>query len=64
MNVNYIHFSQYYAREYWYSVPFLANAFNLHNLSSYDWNLVILFDLVTLMISEVNKIFMTVAERY
>jgi Ca2+-transporting ATPase len=42
------------------SVPFLANAFNVHNLSLYDWCLVILFALVPLVVNEIIKLYMRV----
>jgi P-type Ca2+ transporter type 2C len=38
------------------SVPFLAYAFNVHNLSLRDWGLVILFSLVPLIFKEMIKV--------
>ncbi len=40
------------------SIPFLANAFKVHNLSLSDWGLVILFSLVPLTVNEIVKIFL------
>lgn len=40
------------------SIPFLANAFKVHNISIQDWGLVILFALIPLMINEIVKIFL------
>ncbi|WP_303740783.1 cation-translocating P-type ATPase [Lutispora saccharofermentans] len=40
------------------SIPFLANAFSVHNLSLRDWGLVILFALVPLIVNEIIKMFM------
>jgi Ca2+-transporting ATPase len=40
------------------SIPFLANAFKVHNISIRDWGLVILFALIPLMINEIVKIFL------
>ncbi|MDD4834146.1 MAG: cation-translocating P-type ATPase [Lutispora sp.] len=45
------------------SVPFLANAFNVHNLSIRDWGLVILFALIPLIVNEVIKVFMRSAKK-
>ena len=45
------------------SIPFLANAFNVHNLSLRDWGLVIAFALIPLMVNEIIKIFMRAAEK-
>jgi len=39
------------------SIPFLANAFKVHNLSLRDWGIVIVFALVPLIINEIIKIF-------
>ncbi len=43
------------------SIPFLANAFNVHNLSLRDWGLVIVFALVPLAMNEIIKVFMRAA---
>ena len=40
------------------SVPFLADAFQVHNLTLFDWGLVFLFALVPLTVNEIIKIFM------
>ncbi|TAH72144.1 MAG: cation-translocating P-type ATPase [Anaerolineaceae bacterium] len=45
------------------SVPFLAKAFQVRNLSLKDWVLVIMFALVPLLVNEIIKIFMRAAER-
>lgn len=45
------------------SVPFLAGAFNLHNLSLNDWGIVILLALIPLAANEIIKIFMRKTER-
>lgn len=45
------------------SVPFLADAFNVHNLSVGDWGLVVLFALIPLIVNEVIKIFMRIKEK-
>lgn len=42
------------------SVPFLANAFNVTNLSLKDWGLVIGFALVPLLVNEIIKLFLRV----
>ena len=39
------------------SIPFLAKAFGVHNLSLLDWGLVILFALVPLIVNEMIKFF-------
>ena len=39
------------------SIPFLANAFKVHNLSLTDWGIVIAFALVPLIINEIIKVF-------
>lgn len=45
------------------SVPFLANAFQVHNLSLADWAIVFVFALIPLIVNEIIKIFMRKAER-
>lgn len=45
------------------SVPFLANAFKVHNLSLSDWGLVIIFALIPLFVNELIKIFMRTGDR-
>lgn len=45
------------------SVPFLANAFGVHNLSLRDWGLVIFFALIPLIVNEIIKAFMRVKEK-
>ncbi len=45
------------------SIPFLANAFNVHNLSLRDWGLVMVFALVPLIVNEIIKVFMRAAEK-
>ena len=45
------------------SIPFLAKAFKVHNLSLGDWGLVIAFSLVPLIINEIIKIFMRSVEK-
>jgi Ca2+-transporting ATPase len=45
------------------SIPLLANAFKVHNLSFGDWGLVILFALVPLIINEIIKIFIRISEK-
>ena len=40
------------------TVPFLANAFEVHNLSLREWGIVIAFSLVPLVVNEMFKIFM------
>lgn len=45
------------------SIPFLAAAFKVHNLSIADWGLVIALALVPLAVNEVIKIFMRIAEK-
>ncbi len=40
------------------SIPVLASAFSVHNLSLRDWGLVILFALIPLTVNEIIKIFM------
>ncbi len=41
------------------SVPFLANAFKVHNLSFGDWDIVIFLALVPLVVNEIIKAFMS-----
>ncbi len=45
------------------SIPFLSNAFKVHNLSLRDWGIVILFALVPLIINEIIKVFMKGTEK-
>lgn len=45
------------------SIPVLANAFNVHNLSVRDWSLVILFALIPLIVNEIIKVFMRVKNK-
>ncbi len=45
------------------SVPFLANAFGVHNLSLADWGLVFGFALIPLIVNEIIKTFMRAAEK-
>lgn len=45
------------------SIPPLAKAFQVQNLSLKDWGLVFLFALVPLLVNEIIKIFMRVAEK-
>jgi Ca2+-transporting ATPase len=45
------------------SIPFLANAFKVHNLSLRDWCIVIIFALVPLIVNEIIKIFMRASEK-
>jgi Ca2+-transporting ATPase len=45
------------------SVPVLAAAFQVHNLSLLDWGLVILFALIPLAVNELIKIFMRIGEK-
>ncbi|NMA85436.1 MAG: ATPase, partial [Epulopiscium sp.] len=40
------------------SIPFLSNAFKLHNLSLRDWRLVMVFSIIPLIVNEIFKIFM------
>ncbi|MGI6684430.1 MAG: calcium-translocating P-type ATPase, SERCA-type [Bacillota bacterium] len=42
------------------SIPFLANAFQVHNLSVLDWGIVIVFSLIPLVVNEIIKIFMRI----
>jgi len=39
------------------SIPFLANAFGVHNLSLKDWGIVIIFALIPFVVNELIKIF-------
>ncbi|SHO48436.1 cation-translocating P-type ATPase [Anaerocolumna xylanovorans] len=45
------------------SVPFLADAFGVHNISLKDWGLVILFSLVPLTVNELIKFFVSLTKR-
>ncbi|BCJ92703.1 ATPase [Anaerocolumna cellulosilytica] len=45
------------------SIPFLANAFKVHNLSLRDWGIVLVFALIPLAVNEIIKIFMRMAEK-
>lgn len=45
------------------SVPILASAFKVHNLSFGDWKLVLLFALIPLVINEIIKVFMKSAQK-
>lgn len=45
------------------SVPFLAEAFKVNNLSLRDWGLVMLFALIPLIVNEIIKLFMRSAEK-
>ncbi|WP_330587909.1 cation-translocating P-type ATPase [Anaerocolumna sedimenticola] len=45
------------------SIPFLALAFKVHNLSLRDWGIVILFALVPLVVNEIIKLFARTTER-
>ncbi|MDF2801832.1 MAG: ATPase [Anaerocolumna sp.] len=45
------------------SVPFLANAFKVHNLSVRDWLIVIGFALVPLALNEIIKLFMRIFKK-
>lgn len=44
------------------SIPFLATAFGVHNISLRDWGIVILFSLVPLIVNELIKFFVRVAK--
>jgi Ca2+-transporting ATPase len=44
-------------------IPFLANAFNVHNLPVNDWILVIVFAIIPLAVNEIIKFFMRTAEK-
>ena len=39
------------------SIPFLANAFGVHNLTLADWSIVIAFSLIPLVVNEIIKLF-------
>lgn len=45
------------------SIPFLANAFNVHNLNLRDWSLVIVFALIPLIVNEAIKLFMRASDK-
>ncbi len=45
------------------SIPPLASAFKVHNLSFTDWDLVILLSLVPLVVNEIIKFFMRAADK-
>jgi Ca2+-transporting ATPase len=45
------------------TIPFLANAFKVQNLSLKNWSLVIVLALVPLIVNEIIKIFMRAAEK-
>ncbi len=45
------------------SVPFLANAFKVHNLTLKDWGIVLLLALVPFIVNEIIKMFTMTAER-
>jgi P-type Ca2+ transporter type 2C len=45
------------------SIPFLANAFNVHNLNLRDWSLVIVFALIPLIVNEAIKLFMRTSDK-
>lgn len=45
------------------SIPFLANAFKVHNLPLSDWVIVIVFALIPLIVNEIIKIFMRISEK-
>lgn len=45
------------------SIPFLANAFKVHNLSLYDWDLVIILALVPLVVNEIIKVAMSAKDK-
>ncbi len=45
------------------SIPFLANAFGVHNLSLMDWGIVIIFALIPLIVNEVIKAFMRIKKK-
>ncbi|HHT64252.1 MAG: calcium-translocating P-type ATPase, SERCA-type [Bacillota bacterium] len=45
------------------SVPFLAEAFKVQNLSIMDWDIVILLALIPLIVNEIIKIFIRATER-
>lgn len=45
------------------SIPFLAKAFGVHNISLRDWGIVILFSLVPLTVNELIKFFVRLSKR-
>lgn len=45
------------------SVPFLASAFKVHNLSFGDWDLVLIFALIPFIVNEIIKIFMRITDK-
>jgi Ca2+-transporting ATPase len=45
------------------SIPFLANAFKVHNLSLGDWGIVIVFALIPLIVNELIKLFARITEK-
>ncbi|MGB8456053.1 MAG: cation-translocating P-type ATPase [Anaerocolumna sp.] len=45
------------------SIPFLSDAFKVHNLSLRDWGIVLLFALVPLIVNEIIKIFTRVTKK-
>lgn len=45
------------------SIPFLANAFKVHNLSLGDWDLVIILALIPLIVNELIKLIMRAVEK-
>lgn len=45
------------------SVPFLANAFQVHNLSGRDWLVVFFFALIPLIINEIIKLFVRIFKK-
>lgn len=45
------------------SIPFLAEAFKVHGLSVNDWGIVMSFALIPLLVNEIIKMFMRVAEK-
>ena len=44
------------------TIPFLSNAFKLHNLSLNDWGMVIGFSIIPLIVNEIFKLFMNKGE--
>ncbi len=45
------------------SIPILANAFGVHNLSLQDWGLVLGFSLIPLVVNEIIKLFRRIREK-
>jgi Ca2+-transporting ATPase len=45
------------------SIPFLASAFKVHNLSFGDWDLVLIFALIPFIVNEIIKVFMRIREK-